>query len=178
MGEVIDENELARHIRYRHQISRASWSSQDNLWTIDARRAPIPARLSVHRELPVDVPGLLPSFGGLHAATGMAWRPSTAGSFTRSMAGGPGLPRQEGCRDRLGRHRGDADPRDRGGLRACHDAAALADLFQGCPQCQRARGRCCGSWTSTRPGSTKSSAAKSCMIRTPSPAGHSPNRRP
>ena len=38
MGEVIDENDLARHIRYRHQISKASWSSQDNLWTITAAR--------------------------------------------------------------------------------------------------------------------------------------------
>ena len=38
MGEVIDENDLARHIRYRHQISSASWSSQENLWTITATR--------------------------------------------------------------------------------------------------------------------------------------------
>ncbi len=27
MGEVIDENDLGRHIRYRHQIDSASWSS-------------------------------------------------------------------------------------------------------------------------------------------------------
>ena len=27
MGEVIDENDLARHIRYRHKITSASWSS-------------------------------------------------------------------------------------------------------------------------------------------------------
>jgi cation diffusion facilitator CzcD-associated flavoprotein CzcO len=38
MGEVIDENDLARHIRYRHQISSASWSSEDNRWTITATR--------------------------------------------------------------------------------------------------------------------------------------------
>jgi len=36
MGEVIAENELAKHIRYRHRISSASWSSETNLWTIDA----------------------------------------------------------------------------------------------------------------------------------------------
>ena len=36
MGEVIEENDLARHIRYNHQISRASWSSEDKLWTIEA----------------------------------------------------------------------------------------------------------------------------------------------
>src|SRR5438309_14841 len=38
MGEVIDENDLGRHIRYRHTISSARWSSKDNLWTIDAVR--------------------------------------------------------------------------------------------------------------------------------------------
>ncbi len=38
MGEVIDENDLARHIRYRHMISSASWSSSDNRWTIEATR--------------------------------------------------------------------------------------------------------------------------------------------
>ena len=38
MGEVIDENDLGRHIRYRHQITSASWSSKDNLWTITATR--------------------------------------------------------------------------------------------------------------------------------------------
>ncbi|MCE9650649.1 MAG: NAD(P)/FAD-dependent oxidoreductase [Parvibaculum sp.] len=38
MGEVIDENDLARHIRYRHKISSARWSSKDNLWTIEAVR--------------------------------------------------------------------------------------------------------------------------------------------
>jgi cation diffusion facilitator CzcD-associated flavoprotein CzcO len=38
MGEVIDENGLASHIRYRHKISSASWSSCDNLWTIQGAR--------------------------------------------------------------------------------------------------------------------------------------------
>jgi cation diffusion facilitator CzcD-associated flavoprotein CzcO len=38
MGEVIDENGLARHIRYRHRIGSASWSSADNSWTIDGVR--------------------------------------------------------------------------------------------------------------------------------------------
>jgi cation diffusion facilitator CzcD-associated flavoprotein CzcO len=38
MGEVIQENDLGPHIRYRHKIGSASWSSQDNLWTIEATR--------------------------------------------------------------------------------------------------------------------------------------------
>jgi len=36
MGEVIAENDLARHIRYRHRIDRASWSSAEKRWTIEA----------------------------------------------------------------------------------------------------------------------------------------------
>ncbi|QUD87896.1 flavin-containing monooxygenase [Phenylobacterium montanum] len=38
MGEVIEENDIARHIRYGHKILKANWSSRDNLWTIEARR--------------------------------------------------------------------------------------------------------------------------------------------
>jgi len=36
MGEVIEENDLAKHIRYNHRINSASWSSESNLWTVDA----------------------------------------------------------------------------------------------------------------------------------------------
>ncbi|MEZ5653944.1 MAG: NAD(P)/FAD-dependent oxidoreductase [Burkholderiaceae bacterium] len=38
MGEVIDENDIAPHIRYGHRILTADWSSTDNLWTIVAER--------------------------------------------------------------------------------------------------------------------------------------------
>jgi len=38
MGDVITENDLARHIRYKHRIERASWSSATNLWTVEAVR--------------------------------------------------------------------------------------------------------------------------------------------
>ncbi|MDR6625940.1 NAD(P)/FAD-dependent oxidoreductase [Caulobacter segnis] len=34
MGEVIEENDLSRHIRYRRRITNAAWSSQDKLWTL------------------------------------------------------------------------------------------------------------------------------------------------
>jgi len=34
MGEVIDESDLARHIRYRHHISDGAWDSSTNLWTL------------------------------------------------------------------------------------------------------------------------------------------------
>jgi cation diffusion facilitator CzcD-associated flavoprotein CzcO len=38
MGEVIAENGLEPHIRYRHRISTASWSTATNLWTVEAVR--------------------------------------------------------------------------------------------------------------------------------------------
>jgi len=38
MGEVIEENDLARHIRYRHRILSADWSSTTNRWTIEAEK--------------------------------------------------------------------------------------------------------------------------------------------
>jgi cation diffusion facilitator CzcD-associated flavoprotein CzcO len=39
MGEVIEENDIDQHIRYRHKIVRADWSYEDNLWTIEAIRS-------------------------------------------------------------------------------------------------------------------------------------------
>jgi cation diffusion facilitator CzcD-associated flavoprotein CzcO len=38
MGDVIEENDLGRHIRYRHRITEAAWSSRDNLWNIVAEQ--------------------------------------------------------------------------------------------------------------------------------------------
>jgi cation diffusion facilitator CzcD-associated flavoprotein CzcO len=34
LGEVIDENDLARHIRYDHTIATAEWSSERRRWTL------------------------------------------------------------------------------------------------------------------------------------------------
>lgn len=38
MGEVIEENDLARHIRYNHKIVSAKFSRATNRWTIEALR--------------------------------------------------------------------------------------------------------------------------------------------
>ncbi len=46
MGEVIDENDLASHIRYQHQIDTADWSSADKRWTLGVRRLDTGERLS------------------------------------------------------------------------------------------------------------------------------------
>src|SRR3954447_14822036 len=45
MGEVIEENDLASHIRYRHKILSAEWSGQENLWSIEAVRTDTRERL-------------------------------------------------------------------------------------------------------------------------------------
>src|SRR3954467_7475985 len=57
------------------------------------------------------------------------------------LARGSRLRRQECCLYRLGCHRGDAYSGDRARMWPCHDAAALADLFQDGPQCDRDRRR-------------------------------------
>ena len=38
MGEVIEEHGIARHIRYKHRILKARWSSETSLWTVEAQR--------------------------------------------------------------------------------------------------------------------------------------------
>lgn len=38
MGEVIEENDLAQHIRYKHKILSANWDSDAGLWTLEAVR--------------------------------------------------------------------------------------------------------------------------------------------
>ncbi len=38
MGEVIAENGIDSHIRYRHTIASARWSSEEKLWTVEATR--------------------------------------------------------------------------------------------------------------------------------------------
>jgi cation diffusion facilitator CzcD-associated flavoprotein CzcO len=50
MGEVIEENDLARHIRYHHRIDAARWSSRDKQWTIEATRSDTgePVRLTAN----------------------------------------------------------------------------------------------------------------------------------
>lgn len=44
MGEVIDENDLDRHIRYGQHIAEATWSSEDSLWTLRTQDSTYQAR--------------------------------------------------------------------------------------------------------------------------------------
>jgi len=36
MGEVIEENGLEQHVRYRHRVLKADWSYEDSRWTLEA----------------------------------------------------------------------------------------------------------------------------------------------
>lgn len=36
LGEVIEENDLEQYIRYHHRIDNATWSSEDERWTLEA----------------------------------------------------------------------------------------------------------------------------------------------
>ena len=38
LDEVIDESDLAPHIRYRHQVTSACWSTEDRSWTVEVTR--------------------------------------------------------------------------------------------------------------------------------------------
>jgi len=59
MGEVIAENGLEKHIRYKHKISSASWSSATNLWTIQAVRTDSGEAVTFrHPSLPMKLIGL------------------------------------------------------------------------------------------------------------------------
>ena len=129
MGEVIDENGLGPHIRYRHKIPSARWSSAANAGPSRATRTDTGETVRFTAELPLDVPGLLPPRRGLHAALAghgdvqgpdrpsadLARRTSTTRA-SASSSSAPAPPRRRSSRDRRR-------------MRPRHHAAALADIF-------------------------------------------------
>lgn len=46
VGEVIEDHDLEQHIRYRHRILAARWSSQAAMWTVEAERTDTGERLT------------------------------------------------------------------------------------------------------------------------------------
>lgn len=45
LGEVIEENGIGPHIRYRHTVTSATWSSRTKLWTLRVTRADLAEEL-------------------------------------------------------------------------------------------------------------------------------------
>ncbi len=84
MSEVINENDLARHIRYRHKITAATWSSRDNLWTIDGARADTGAPFRFTANFLYMCQGYYRHRGAVHPALGRHGGPSRAASCIHS----------------------------------------------------------------------------------------------
>ncbi len=83
MGEVIDDNDIDRHIRCRHRITSARWSSKDNRWTIEAVRADTGETLQFSANFLWMCQGYYRHSGGLHPRNGRMWTIFAEISFTR-----------------------------------------------------------------------------------------------
>ena len=128
-AETAAENGVERHIRYRHHVDAASWSSDEARWTVRAAPTPRPATRSS-----ITCSFLFMSAGYYsykEPLRGRAPRHRAVRGHGRApavLAGRSRLPRQARRGDRF---RGDGDD-DRAGdgarRRARHDAAALADV--------------------------------------------------
>ncbi len=129
--ETATENGIDSKIRYHHRVKRASWSTGDGRWTVEAER--------IMGEGATETVTLTCNFlfscAGYYRYEG-GYTPEFKGSggFRRpdrasaEMARRPGLRRQTRGRDRLGRDRGHAGAGDGQDRQPCHHAAALADL--------------------------------------------------
>ena len=126
--ETAAEYGVDAHIRYQHLATKASWSSDDATWTVEALRRDtgetvrftcnflfMCAGYYSYRH------GYTPEFAGIERFQRHD-RPSAA------VAGGPRLRGQEGRRHRLRRDGDDAGAGDGEGRRPHRHAAALADL--------------------------------------------------
>ena len=65
--QTAKDNGIEPHIRFNHRVKRASWSSQDARWTVEAERGESRRARHAHLQFPVPVLGLLRLRAGLHA---------------------------------------------------------------------------------------------------------------
>ena len=123
MGEVIEENDLGRHIRYRHEVASASWSSADNLWTVVVTDVAAGQRRTFTTNFLWMCQGYYKFEEGYTPEwPGMDHPPP-------DLARGPRLQGQERPGDRLGGHHRHDRPGDGRRLQAHHGAAAVADVL-------------------------------------------------
>ena len=103
---------IDRKIRFGHQVRRASWSTQDARWTVEAERGSAKEPVTHHLQLPLHVQRLLQLRGGLHA--GVPRHGALRGPHRPSaeVDRGHRLRGQARRRDRQRRHGGDAGARD------------------------------------------------------------------
>ena len=134
----IEENDLARHIRYRHRVEPASWSSEDSRWTVTAT--------NLDTDEPVVITGGFLWMCHGYYRHGQAHKPEWEGleDFEGDGPAPPGVARggrpqgQADRGDRLGCDRRHPHPGDRRRGRARHHAAAVAHLLPGPQNTQRA----------------------------------------
>ena len=126
--EAAAEYGVDDHIRFGHRATRASWSSEDAAWTVEAARADTgeTVRFTCNFLLMCAgyysyQQGYTPEFEGRERFRGTRHPPP-------AVARGPGLPGQAGRGDRLRRHRDDARAGDGEGRRPRRHAAAIADV--------------------------------------------------
>ncbi len=129
--ETAAENGIDKQIRFDHRVKRASWSSQEARWTVEAERARARARAETVR---FTCNFLFMCSGYYNYAAG--YTPEFAGAerFRRPHRASAEMDRRSRLRgqarggDRLRRHGGDAGAGNGEDGRARHHAAALADL--------------------------------------------------
>src|SRR5467141_852566 len=135
MGEVIEENGLARHIRYQHRISSARWSSQENLWTIGA------VRTDTGEAVRLTANFFWMCQGYYRHSEGYTPEWKAMASFKGRIVHPQKWPEDLDYRNKrvvvIGSGATAATLSHRRRLSACDDAAAFADLFQDRPQRHR-----------------------------------------
>ena len=140
MGEVIEENDLGRHIRYRHKIDSAQLVERATISGRSRRtRTDTGENGPLHREFPLDVPGILPALGGLHA------RMAGDGEFKGRIVHPQTWPEDLDYKGKKvvvigsGATAATLIPAMAADCAPHHHAAALADLFHSGAQRQRTR---------------------------------------
>ena len=166
MGEVIEENDLGRHIRYRHRIDRAALVERGQSLDHRGHAHATPARRSASPPASCGCARATTATRRATRRSGRAWPTSRAASSTRRPGRRTSTTRASSVVViGSGATAATLIPAIARRLRARHHAAALADLLPHRPQRHRHRRRAAPSSRSTRPGSTRSSAARSSTIR-------------
>ena len=132
--ETAAENGIDKKIRFHHRVKRASWSTPDARWTVEAERT---TGEGATETVSFTCNFLFMCSGYYKYESGYTPEFPARDRFRRphrasaEMARRPRLCRQARGGDRLGRDRGDAGAGDGEDRRPRHHAAALADLRGG-----------------------------------------------
>ena len=99
---------IDKHIRFQHQVKRASWSTPDARWTVEAERGPDRELVRYTCNFLFMCAGYYDYAGGYHAGIPRHRNLRRPARPSAEMAGEPGLRRQERGGHRQRRHGGHA----------------------------------------------------------------------